>query len=233
VIMFFRGADWIVKLKQQRYLHRCQNSVMRDYLQSEFPSLRTDYRQVEYLAVDLEMTGLNASDDHILSIGFVPVIDQRVVLNGARHIYVSSDQGVGQSAVIHGIHDKDIDQATPLAEALGLLLDALKGRVMVLHCAQLDLSFLEQACRGLYNSSLYVPVVDTMALEDQRLQRTGMARGSESLRLGDCRRRYNLPDYSAHNALIDAVSTAELFLAQTRYRFGSHPSDLRHIVSIK
>jgi DNA polymerase III subunit epsilon len=227
------GADWQFRFTQQRYLRRCDNSVMRSYLQSDFPSRGTDYRQVEYLAADLEMTGLNSSSDHILSIGFVPIVEQKVVVSGAKHIYINSDLGVGQSAVIHGIHDRDIEEATPLSEAMALLLEALQGKVLLLHCAQLDLAFLQQACKGIYDSSLLVSVVDTMALEDQRLHRMGIERGSESVRLGDCRKRYNLPDYSAHNALIDAVATAELFLAQMRYRFGAHPSALRQILSMR
>ena len=227
------GADWQFRFTQRRYLRRCDNSVMRRYLQSDFPSRGTDYRQVEYLAADLEMTGLNSSSDHILSIGFVPIVEQKVVVSGAKHIYINSDLGVGQSAVIHGIHDRDIEEATPLSEAMALLLEALQGKVLLLHCAQLDLAFLQQACKGIYHSSLLVPVVDTMVLEDQRMHRMGLERGSESIRLGDCRKRYNLPDYSAHNALIDAVATAELFLAQMRYRFGVHPSALQQILSVR
>ena len=68
-----------------------------------------------------------------------------------------------------------------------------------------------------------------MALEEIRLQRQGKRNG---LHLGDCRTRYYLPEYAAHNALIDAVATAELFLAQMRYRFGTHPPALRQILSI-
>jgi DNA polymerase-3 subunit epsilon len=33
-----------------------------------------------------------------------------------------------------------------------------------------------------------------------------------SLNLSEARRAHGLPDYQAHDALIDAVSTAELFL---------------------
>lgn len=231
-MMFFQGTDWMFKHRQKRYLRSCHNPVMHHYLQSDFPSRKSDYRQIEYLAVDLEMTGLNALSDHILSIGFVPIVEQKVVLSGARHIYINSDLGVGQSAVIHGIHDRDIESATSLSKAMALLLEALQGKVLLLHCAPLDMAFLQQACKTLYGLELLAPVVDTMALEDQRLHRKGIERGSESLRLGDARRRYNLPDYSAHNALIDAVATAELFMAQMRYRFGSHPSALRQILSV-
>jgi len=223
---------WAVQLRRRRYLARCQGTAMARYLGEEIPDLHDDLHQTKYLAVDLEMTGMNAQSDHILSVGFVPVDHLRVVLKGASHQLVSSDLGVGQSAVIHGIHDRDIDDAGDLRAAMDRLLDALQGRVMILHCASLDLAFLQQACQKLYGVPLLVPVVDTMGMEDQRLQRNSNGQHGQSLRLSESRRRYNLPDYSAHNALVDAVSTAELFLAQVSHRFGQQPGRLRQLPTV-
>ena len=223
---------WVVRLRQRRYLAQCQGTAMERYLAKELPDLQDDLHRAKYLAVDLEMTGMNAQSDHILSVGFVPVDNLRVILSGASHQLVSSDLGVGQSAIIHGIHDRDIDEAEGLRQAMDTLLAALRGRVMVVHCASLDMAFLQQACLKLYGVPLLVPVVDTMALEDQRLQRNSNGQHGQSLRLSESRRRYNLPDYSAHNALVDAVSTAELFLAQISHRFGQHPGRLRQLPAV-
>lgn len=223
---------WVLRLRQRRYLAQCQGSAMEHYLAFELPDLQEDIHRAKYLAVDLEMTGMDAQSDHVLSIGFVPVENLRVVLSGASHQLVSSDLGVGQSAIIHGIHDRDIDDAGGLREAMDSLLGALQGRVMVLHCASLDMAFLQQACLNLYGVPLLVPVVDTMALEDQRLQRNSNGQHGQSLRLSESRRRYNLPDYSAHNALVDAVSTAELFLAQLSHRFGQQPGRLKQLPAV-
>ena len=43
---------------------------------------------------------------------------------------------------------------------------------------------------------------------------------SGDLRLQACRDRYNLPPYPAHNALIDALATAELLVAHASHRSG-------------
>jgi len=40
-----------------------------------------------------------------------------------------------------------------------------------------------------------------------------------SLRLTDCRSRYSLPAYHNHNALTDALATAELLIAQLQYHY--------------
>ena len=221
------------RLAQRRYLSICEDATMRGYLQSVCPALGADYRSLTYLAVDLETTGLDAEKDHILSVGFVPVEEQKVLLNAAQHHFVSTDKGVGQSAVIHGIHDRDLNAAGSLRAALEELLKALQGRVLMLHCADLDMAFLRRACIQLWGVPLIAAVVDTMALEHHRLHAYGKPANAESLRLSDSRRRYNLPDYSAHNALTDALSTAELFLAQMRYRFGGHVGSLRQILSTR
>jgi DNA polymerase-3 subunit epsilon len=41
----------------------------------------------------------------------------------------------------------------------------------------------------------------------------------ESIRLADSRARYNLPAYAPHDALTDAIATAELMQAQIKYHF--------------
>lgn len=40
-----------------------------------------------------------------------------------------------------------------------------------------------------------------------------------SIRLADSRRRYGLPHYPPHNALVDALASAELLMAQVQHHF--------------
>ena len=55
---------------------------------------------------------------------------------------------------------------------------------------------------------------DTLELHRRLIVRWGEAPMRLALRLWTARERYGLPIYRAHEALIDAVSCAELFLAQ-------------------
>ena len=72
------------------------------------------------------------------------------------------------------------------------------------------------------------PVIDTMALEARlyRRQPVGLLRRlfrrpapELSIRLADSRRRYGLPRYRPHDAMTDALSSAELLQAQIAHRF--------------
>jgi len=192
---------------------------MRDYLSQPFPSGSQDYRDVDYLALDLETTGLDAKKDVILSFGYVTVRGTRIDLSSARHQVVRISRAIPEaSAVIHQITDDQAARGDALEDALGALLAALAGKVMIAHHARIEVSFVGAACKRLYGQGLLVPVLDTQAVAHRTLERRQIAFKGSDLRLHALGDRYNLPRYGAHNALSDALAAAELFLAQAAHR---------------
>ena len=169
------------------------------------------------MAVDIETTGLDARTDEIISIGWVLIDNGAIRLNSARHISVSVEQGVGQSAVFHQIGDEQALQGVSLIEAISAFIEQAKGKILVFHNARLDMAFINQACRRHFGGKLLSQVVDTLVWERQKVLQKYHHVPPDSLRLFHCRRRYNLPDYPAHDALTDALATAELLLAQIRH----------------
>jgi DNA polymerase-3 subunit epsilon len=61
---------------------------------------------------------------------------------------------------------------------------------------------------------MLLPVVDTLAIEKKKILQQQRHVTLDELRLAECRSRYNLPTYPAHNALMDALTSAELLLTQ-------------------
>ena len=55
--------------------------------------------------------------------------------------------------------------------------------------------------------------IDTLRIAQRRFARHNQVLKTGDLRLFNLRRRYQLPQYKAHNALTDALAGAELFLA--------------------
>ncbi len=217
-------------LLQRWYRGRATHPAARRLLEVRWPRGACDYRALSYLAVDLEMTALDPHRGEIVAMGYVPVEHGEVSLRGARSLVVRPEHGVGESAAIHGIRDRDVRGGVPLEEALAALLDAMWGRVLVAHHAPVDLAFLNAFCRRLFHVPFLVPTVDTMGLERRRLAlRRGHVEAGE-LRLYRCRERYNLPLYRAHDALTDALATAELFLAQTAHMAGHGGLRLRQLL---
>jgi len=182
-------------------------------LRAPLPDLRTPAREVPYLVLDLETTGLRPERDESVSFGWVPVQDGRVWPGEGGYISVRPKGDMNQTATIHGLTDGDLAGGMGLEQALEPVLNALKGRVLVAHHAPLDLGFLSHACLHTLGAACRVPWVDTLVLGHRRLFRPGQELPDEALRLHSLRRHFHLPDYPAHNAFTDALATAELLLA--------------------
>ncbi|MDU0478486.1 exonuclease domain-containing protein [Staphylococcus chromogenes] len=186
---------------------------LAQYLATPRPNLAAPVGELNFLALDIETTGLRAGRDHMLSIGWVPVTAGIIELSAAQHFIIRAGVEVGQSATVHGLTDDHLADGTELSEVLPLFLGALAGRVALVHFAHIETSFLSHACRKLYGAPLDMPVVDTFALERRHMERMGTYPRGEDLRLGRVRARYGLPAYRNHNALTDALACAELYLA--------------------
>ncbi|MCG9696344.1 exonuclease domain-containing protein [Shewanella sp. Isolate11] len=193
---------------------KSQNSVLKSYYQALMPMLDKSAFDASFMVLDLEMTGLNPSDDQILSMGLVPIEKGQVILKQAEHKLLKIEGSVGQSATIHGILDAHLHQALPLHEVMDWFLSVTQGKVLVAHHAPLDLAFLQAALSQEGFNKPKLMAVDTLALERKRLLRQHETIKEGSLRLGASRERYGLPVYAAHNALIDALACGELLLAQ-------------------
>jgi DNA polymerase-3 subunit epsilon len=207
--------DW----RRRWRLRRLAPGPLHDYLATPFPAPSTDYLDVEYIAVDLETTGLDARRDQILSIGWVRVVGNRIDLASACHRLVRVEGEIPpDTAVIHQITDDLAATGDELAQALPELLEALRGRVLIAHHARVERSFLGAACKRLFGRGLLVHTIDTQVLARRSLERRHIPYKGSDLRLHALGERYNLPRYGAHNALSDALAAAELFLAQAAHR---------------
>ena len=103
---------------------------LRSYYRTAAPRFDRPYTAAEFLAVDIETTGLDPRADAIVAIGFVPVIGGRAILAQAGLHLVRPDCPVSPAAAaIHGLTDEVLADAPPLAEALAPFLAALAGRV--------------------------------------------------------------------------------------------------------
>jgi DNA polymerase-3 subunit epsilon len=200
-------------------LRKEPDGPMRKYLAAPFPEPSRDYREVDYLAIDLETTGLDAKSDHILSFGYLTIHGDRIDLGSAKHRLVRTHLAIPEaSAVIHQITDDQAAMGEHLETVLTELLEAMAGKVMIAHHATIEQGFINKACKRLLGGGLLVPVVDTQTIALRTFQRRQTPFKGSDLRLHSLCDRYNLPRYGAHNALSDALAAAELFLAQAAHK---------------
>jgi len=192
---------------------RCDAPALRKYLEQGAHLDPGSITQTPMIAVDLELTGLDVSNNQIISVGWTQIDEGRIRIGSNRHILVNADQSVGSSAAIHELLDNEISEGADLNTALEKLFEAAAGRTWVFHHASLDTAFLQKACMEWATISPPFAVLDTMQIELSLRKRREQPVQQGDLQLSRLRRDYHLPRYTAHNALIDAFATAELLLA--------------------
>ncbi|MBL4910483.1 MAG: DNA polymerase III subunit epsilon [Alteromonadaceae bacterium] len=204
-----------INAKRQRLYNNAPKGALKDFLAVPFPQPSTPFEQVPILAVDFETTGLNAVNDKLLSVGYVNMQNKQIKLGQSYHQVINTGQKLKtDNVLIHRITDAQQAQGEPLETVVENLLQALAGKVMLVHFARIERQFLQQACLELYGLAPVFPIIDTLALAKRRLDKRDIAYDPSELRLANLRTHYHLPNHFAHNALNDAVATAELLLAQ-------------------
>lgn len=193
-----------------------QTGLASEFEYAKMPPSDTALNNVRFLVIDLELTGLNPRKDHIVSLGWLPVINGEIILAQAKHYLVQPPNGVGQSAIYHGLHDNQLTQANQLEALLTELLTNYAGYVFVAHFSALDRQFLRAACKQHFGLAPSFRFIDTLRIEWRRLKQQGQLIGQDMLQLSACLARHNLPKQPSHHALEDAYGCAMLLLSQMK-----------------
>lgn len=200
--------------RRKHLLKKVPDGALKEFYQTPFPSLAQACHNVDFISLDFETTGLDKRNDEILTAGYVGLNGLKIQLETAKHQLVRPDKGISEeSIIIHNITHEQADAGSSLKNMLDTLLNCLSGKVLIAHHAPVEMGFLKQACQTVYGTDWLIPVIDTQALAMKYRQKRNISFTSGAMRLAALREHYHLPRYKAHNALTDAVATAELFLA--------------------
>ena len=166
------------------------------------------WRDVEFASLDFETTGLDYGRDAIVSFGVVPIRGGRVVLAEAVHqLVVPEIPSSPTSMKIHRILPQDLADAPPLAVARERLRAALEGRFLLAWYADVEIAFLTRIFGG--RASAWKR--RTVDARDLTIELEG-AHPDVRYSLTSVAQRYGVPVADPHEALDDALVTAQLFL---------------------
>lgn len=175
---------------------------------------------VTYWSLDLETGGLDPRTDAILAVGMVPVRAGGVRL-GERYASLVRPEGADHfteaSIRAHQLVPGEVAGAPVAADVLAQVDKRLREGALLVHQAAIDVAFLKRAFKRAGRRWPDPPVVDTVALllkvaKRRRFTDPDAPDTEPALNLTAARARLGLPDYGQHDALTDAVATAELFL---------------------
>ena len=223
----FSNRHPLNRLEIQRQTLVTQHLTLPNYLKPlldrPYPNPKEDSNSMPFTVVDFETSGLNPSTDHIVSIGWVHIINGIIKLSSAQHFIINeptvacNNQETDHTArSLHHILPEQQKMGISLENAMQLFFENLPNNIVIVHGATIEKRFLEQYFLSLHLPNLPLIWLDTLRIEQNT---TANNRYQRDFRLFSLRHRYKLPDYPAHHALVDAIATAELFLAQRKRLF--------------
>lgn len=157
----------------------------------------------EYIALDLETTGLDPKKNKIIEIAAIHVKDSAVT--GKYQTLLNPGWRLPEKITeLTGITNEELLDAPVIGEKLGEFLDFVQDRVIVGHSVMFDYSFLKRAA---VNQGL---VFEARAVDTLKIARKYLA-GLPSRNLHALCLHYGI-EHHAHRALADAEAAHELLV---------------------
>ena len=152
----------------------------------------------EYVAFDLETTGLSSRTDTIIEIGAV-ILKQGVEIDRFQ-TFVDPERPLDRKIVeLTGISEEMLVGAPKLQEVLPKFLEFIGGRVLVAHNSDFDTGFIRAACARL-GYDYHFTAVDTLILAQNMLPHLN------KFKLDIVAGALSLPDFNHHRAGDDAMT---------------------------
>ncbi|MDN2663488.1 3'-5' exonuclease [Psychromonas sp. 14N.309.X.WAT.B.A12] len=217
--------------ERERYLstHQVPDNI-RVLLEAPLPDLDDDIYSLDYLSLDFETSGFNPKTDSLLSVGYLPLINQQLLLSEAVETLIHTAKNVkAETAVINHIVPEMLEKGEAWNVVLDAMLTEAVGKVLIVHGSIVEKRFLNHYMAKRYKlPPLPLLWVDTLQME-KSLHIYKDNNGTDDFRLGSVRERHHLPEYSAHGALVDSLATGELYLALLKQHFEGADSSVRHM----
>ena len=179
------------------------------------PKLPID--QVDFVAFDTELTGLDFKRDAIISIGAVKLSGTTILPAKTFYRLVKPECELkSKSVVVHELTHSDLECAEDILDVVGDFMKFADNAVFIGHFVHIDLNFVNKVLKQNFGVSLKNSAVDTSTLHDwlsendSRFARhyKGMTLQSDLFSMA---RKYGVEGGKAHNAFSDAYITAQLF----------------------
>jgi DNA polymerase III epsilon subunit-like protein len=121
--------------------------------------------RMDFVAIDIETTGLDPSTDTPVALAAIPFIEGRPRLDRSFARLVNPGRPIPPGAqAIHGISDARVRECPSLASVLPDFLATCRGRPIVAHTAAFDLAILGRAATAAGLPALNGDVLDIGAL---------------------------------------------------------------------
>ena len=160
------------------------------------------------VVLDTETTGISVKEGHrIVEIGCIE-LDNLIPTKNKFHCYLNPERNVSQKAFeVHGYTDEFLLKQKKFAEIVEEFLKFIKGKKLVIHNSEFDLSHLNNELRILGMDKIENQVVDTLTLAREKFP-------GSSISLDALCKRYRIDNSkrTQHTALIDCDLLAKVYI---------------------
>lgn len=189
------------------------------------------FENTRFVIFDTETTGLDISNDSILSIGAIAIYKNKIDVADSFEIYLKQAQFKAETVAFHGILKEGKLTKISEAEALENFVAYIGNAVLVAHHAAFDIEMINTALKRLDLPKLKNKTIDTGILY-KKLE----GKKDAHFNLDVLSDEFNIPQHDRHTAAGDAFITALLFLkiiSKLKRERNVHYSDLFRVSNNK
>lgn len=171
-------------------------------------ALNVPLTQTRCVVVDVETTGLNLMQDRLISIGAVAVVNGKIDLADSFYVVLQQQAASAKGNILlHGIGNTAQLEGVPPAEALLDFLEYLGKAPLVAFHVTFDETMIRRALRDYLGFSLKHPWLDMAYV----MPGLNPPLAHKYRALDDWLAHFDIRIDVRHNALADALATAQLF----------------------
>ena len=179
------------------------------------------------IVLDTETTGISVKDGHrIVEIGCIE-LENLIPTKNKFHCYLNPERKVSEKAFeIHGYSDDFLSKQKKFKEVEDEFLEFIKGKRLIIHNAEFDLSHLNNELKILGKETIKNEIVDTLILARDKFP-------GSPISLDALCKRYRIDNSkrSKHTALIDCDLLAKVYINLTDQK---EPTlDFRNLETLK
>ena len=162
------------------------------------------------LILDTETTGLDFSNDRIIEIGIVELIDN-VLTQNYFHQYINPEMDVSLSAQkVHGISNDFLIGKPTFDNIVKKLLEFIQNDEIIIHNAEFDVNFINKELQNCGFNNIKNTITDTIKIAKKEFPGQTVSLDSLCKKLNVVNSRQNY-----HGALLDATLLSKVYLKLT------------------
>jgi DNA polymerase-3 subunit epsilon len=195
-------------LRPRPRLAPAQREALERYRRLDAMDAGQRLESVRFVVVDVETSGLNRFQDRLIAIGAVAVTRGVLPLGDTFEVVLRQEAASGSDNIlVHGIDGTTQRGGTEAAPALLALLEYAGKCPLVAFHADFDRIMIERACRSALGIKPANPWLDVAYLAPALLRE----RSANARSLDEWAQAFGLENPARHNAVADALVTAQLF----------------------